>query len=67
MQVAPAELEAKLLEHPEVVDVAVIGVPDTLAGELPKAFVVRRTDSVKETDIINFLHGSDVFLIKYLD
>ena len=39
-QVAPAELEALLNSHPDVADVAVIGVPDEDAGELPKAFVV---------------------------
>jgi 4-coumarate--CoA ligase len=38
-QVPPAELEALLLTHPKVADVAVIGVPDEEAGELPKAFV----------------------------
>jgi 4-coumarate--CoA ligase len=39
-QVAPAELEALLLGHPEVRDVAVIGIPDEACGEVPKAFVV---------------------------
>ncbi len=39
-QVPPAELEALLLEHPAVRDVAVIGKPDEEAGEVPKAFVV---------------------------
>jgi acyl-CoA synthetase (AMP-forming)/AMP-acid ligase II len=38
-QVAPAELEAMLLTHPAVADVAVIGRPDDEAGEVPKAFV----------------------------
>ena len=42
MQVAPAELEALLLGHPAVADVAVIPVPDADAGEIPKAFVVVR-------------------------
>jgi acyl-CoA synthetase (AMP-forming)/AMP-acid ligase II len=39
-QVPPAELEALLVAHPKVADVAVIGIPDEEAGELPKAFVV---------------------------
>ncbi|HLL15467.1 MAG TPA: AMP-binding protein [Pyrinomonadaceae bacterium] len=42
MQVAPAELEALLLAHPSVADAAVVPVADEEAGELPKAFVVRR-------------------------
>ena len=39
-QVPPAELEALLLTHPSVADVAVIPSPDEEAGEVPKAFVV---------------------------
>ncbi|KAJ6123107.1 AMP-dependent synthetase/ligase [Penicillium capsulatum] len=42
-QVAPPELEAALLSHPQIVDAAVIGI--TLPGqntELPRAYVVRR-------------------------
>ncbi|CAG7561829.1 unnamed protein product [Fusarium equiseti] len=38
--VAPAELENVLLGHLHVDDVAVCGIPDELAGERPKAFVV---------------------------
>ena len=38
-QVPPAELEALLITHPAILDVAVIGVPDDEAGEVPKAFV----------------------------
>jgi ribosome assembly protein SQT1 len=40
-QVAPAELEAHILAHEDVADVAVIPVPDDRAGEVPKAFVVK--------------------------
>ena len=39
-QVAPAELEALLLEHPAVSDCAVLGVPDDYSVEKPKAYVV---------------------------
>jgi acyl-CoA synthetase (AMP-forming)/AMP-acid ligase II len=45
MQVAPAELEALLLTHPAVADVAVIPSPDEEAGEVPKAFVVLRGEA----------------------
>jgi acyl-CoA synthetase (AMP-forming)/AMP-acid ligase II len=41
-QVAPAELEAILLEHPAVLDVTVVPKPDPDTGEAPKAFVQRR-------------------------
>lgn len=40
-QVAPAEVEAALLELPTVLDCAVLGKRDDEAGELPVAFVVR--------------------------
>jgi long-chain acyl-CoA synthetase len=38
-QVAPAEIEAVLHAHPDVVDCAVFGVPDERAGEVPAAAV----------------------------
>jgi 4-coumarate--CoA ligase len=47
-QVAPAELEALLLTHPTVADVAVVGVPDGEAGEVPKAFVVPAAGATPE-------------------
>lgn len=47
-QVAPAELEAILLEHPNVADTAVIGVPDQDGNEVPKAFIV--THSARALD-----------------
>ena len=38
--VAPAELEDLLLGHPDVVDVACLGIADDYSGERPKAYVV---------------------------
>jgi acyl-CoA synthetase (AMP-forming)/AMP-acid ligase II len=48
LQVAPAELEALLLTHPNVADAAVIPVPDEAAGEVPKAFVVTKGDVTED-------------------
>jgi acyl-CoA synthetase (AMP-forming)/AMP-acid ligase II len=53
-QVPPAELEAVLLSHPAVADVAVIPKPDEEAGEVPKAFVVRRGD-VEADELIAYV------------
>ena len=44
-QVAPAELEAVLLTHPAVADAAVIPCQDDEAGEVPKAFVVKKQET----------------------
>ena len=40
--VAPAEVEAVLLEHPAVRECGVVGRPDSAAGEIPVAFVALR-------------------------
>ena len=49
-QVAPAELEALLLTHEAINDVAVIQIPDDSAGELPRAYVVlQATEDAQKT------------------
>jgi acyl-CoA synthetase (AMP-forming)/AMP-acid ligase II len=53
-QIAPAELEALLLTHPAITDVAVIPRRDEEAGEVPKAFVVT-TGSLTPEDVIQFV------------
>jgi acyl-CoA synthetase (AMP-forming)/AMP-acid ligase II len=57
MQVAPAELEGLLLTHPSVADAAVVPVADEEAGELPKAFVVRKqgADGVDAEELMAFI------------
>jgi long-chain acyl-CoA synthetase len=54
--IAPAELEALLHEHPAVAAAAVIGIPDEEAGEVPKAFVVRKANSpdVSAEELVQF-------------
>ncbi|WP_329337962.1 FadD3 family acyl-CoA ligase [Streptomyces sp. NBC_00663] len=46
----PAEIEQLLGLHPDVTDVAVIGVPDARLGEVGKAYVVRREGAVLTGD-----------------
>ncbi|HEY2167818.1 MAG TPA: AMP-binding protein [Jatrophihabitantaceae bacterium] len=50
--VAPAEVERVLGTHPDIVDVAVIGVADSKWGEVGKAFVVVRPGAVLTLDDI---------------
>lgn len=47
-QIAPAELEAVLITHPAVADAAVIPFSDQEAGEVPKAFVVLKSEASAE-------------------
>ncbi|KPJ21329.1 4-coumarate--CoA ligase-like 5 [Papilio machaon] len=62
LKVAPAELEALLLQHPGVAECGVVGKPDEAAGELPTAFVVRLPGSdVTETDIVQYVAGKVQF------
>ncbi|GJJ06198.1 hypothetical protein Clacol_000387 [Clathrus columnatus] len=49
-QVAPAELEGHLLDHPDVADTGVVGIPDEYSGEVPLAFVVLREDARKRAE-----------------
>lgn len=53
---APAELEALLLQHSGVADAGVVGLPDEAAGELPLAFVVAQPNSkVTEKELVDFV------------
>lgn len=50
-QIAPAELESLILEHPDVADAAVIPKDTgTADGEIPKAFVVLREGATLDAD-----------------
>ena len=51
----PAELEALLLSHPAVADAAVIPVADEEAGEIPKAFVVLRDETVDPEVLVAYV------------
>jgi acyl-CoA synthetase (AMP-forming)/AMP-acid ligase II len=46
----PAEIEAMLAEHPDIGQVAVVGIPDERLGEVGVAFVVPRPGSDPDAD-----------------
>ena len=51
----PGEVEGVLMEHPHILEAAVIGIPDKHYGEVIKAFIVADpVQSITENDIIRF-------------
>ena len=54
--VYPNEVEAALIEHPKVREVAVIGVPFEHSGEAPMAFIVPRDPSLTREELRAFAH-----------
>ncbi|KAG8388182.1 hypothetical protein BUALT_Bualt02G0099200 [Buddleja alternifolia] len=61
-QVAPAEIEALLLNHPYISDAAVVSMKDEQAGEVPVAFVVTSNGStITEDEIKQFVSKQVIF------
>ncbi|MEW6424172.1 MAG: long-chain fatty acid--CoA ligase [Bacillota bacterium] len=51
----PREVEEVLYTHPAVLEAAVLGIPDPVKGEIPKAFIVLKPGvTADETDIIAY-------------
>lgn len=50
-RIGPFEVESVLAEHPDVLESAVIGVPDELRGEVLVAYVVLRNDREGSDDL----------------
>jgi long-chain acyl-CoA synthetase len=58
VNIYPAEIEKVLVQHPDIVDAAVIGIPQEDFGEQPLAFVVTKpTADLTENDVLEFLDG----------
>ncbi|KAI3967123.1 hypothetical protein MKX01_034927 [Papaver californicum] len=61
-QVAPAELEAMLIAHPNINDAAVVSMKDEAVGEFPVAFVIRSNGSqITEQEIKKYISDQVVF------
>ena len=55
--IGPFEVESALMEHPAVIEAAVIGKPDPVAGESVKAFVVLRTGHAASAALLREIQG----------
>jgi acetyl-CoA synthetase len=55
--IGPVEVERVLVEHPAVIDAAVIGMPHPVLGELVKAFVTLNTDHQPSDSLARELIG----------
>jgi len=56
--VFPREIEEVLYQNPCVKEAAVVGIPDPVSGEVPKAFIVLKDEcrgKISESDIMDFL------------
>jgi long-chain acyl-CoA synthetase len=56
-QVWPMEVEDVLCSHPAVLEAAVVGIPDEYHGEVPKAYVVLKSNykgKVTEDELIKY-------------
>ncbi len=56
--VYPNEVEEVLSKHPQILEVAAIGVPDEHSGEVVKVFIVKKDSSLTEKDVIAFAKES---------
>jgi len=50
-RIGPFEVESVLLEHPAVLDAAVVGKPDEVRGQIVKAFVIPRPEATAGDDL----------------
>lgn len=58
-RVGPTEIEAALQAHPAVQEVAVVGAPDDVGGEVAHAFVVPRPGAtVDEAELLRFARAA---------
>ena len=55
LKVNPNEIESCLMQHPNIEEVVVVGVEDSITGEKPAAFVKHKDRSLTEKEYMRFL------------
>lgn len=64
--ISPREIEGMLAGHPGVAEVAVVGLPDPILGEIACACIVRRRGSeAGAEDLLRFLRESGIAAFKF--
>ena len=52
--VYPNEIEDVLATHPKIMEGAAIGIPHEKSGEVVKVFIVKKDNSLSESEVIDF-------------
>jgi long-chain acyl-CoA synthetase len=55
-KIFPNEIEDVLTSHPKVMEAAIIGIPDPIAGELVKAFIVPKDPTLTKEEVARYCH-----------
>jgi 4-coumarate--CoA ligase len=76
LQIAPAEIEGLLISHPEILEAAVIGVPEdssenlsisaVASSEIPRAYVVKSPTSNLSAEEVKSFVAKDLATYKQL-
>lgn len=56
--IPPSEIEAILKKHPMIEEALCIAIPDNADGELPAAYIVRKSTELTIEDVKEFLKGN---------
>lgn len=62
-----SELEEIIRDHPKIADAAVIGIPNALTGELPRAYIVKKPNQEITEDEVKEFVAKKVAVYKRLD
>lgn len=61
-QISPSEIESLLIQHEDIKAVCVVGIPDSVAGDLPAAAIIRKDDetTISQSEIEQMVAGEKI-------